>query len=335
MQRKPYHADRIAKQLTLPIEHAPAKVRAHGLRDAHTWPYVSTGKRGGNHGPSFRVPASKAWAYPELELRAENSYPVLVLDCDGRDGTARVIEATTAGRVRVPNWTTTRRSSGGSHAVYCLEQPVHRGVAARTAPLRHYARIAEYYAQELGADRRYAGVLSHNPMSAAHGPGFKTTWGRREPYTLDGLAEVIPFGWRMPTNPAAIRTEAGRNCYLFRAAMRESGKPSNWGRDVLALVVAMNAALPVPLGHAEVVGISKSVNRYQRENLASGQTQLTFAALQSRRGKRSGKARREATAARDAEIVGAVAGGASMRKVAGMYGLTAGAVHYVVRRGVQ
>ena len=66
------------------------------------------------------------------------------------------------------------------------------------------------------------GVLTHNPMAAAHGPGFKTGWGRHDPYTLDELAEVIPLGWRMPTKPAAISTEAGRNCYLFRVAMRES-----------------------------------------------------------------------------------------------------------------
>ena len=171
------------------------------------------------------------------------------------------------------------------------------------APLRRYARIAEYYAQALGADRGYTGVLTHNPMAAAHGAGFKTGWGRHEPYTLDELAEVIPFGWRMPTKPAAFSTEAGRNCYLFLAAMRESGKPRNWGKDVTALVVVLNEALEVPLGHAEVVGIARSVNRYQRENLATGQTQRRFAFIQSSRGKLSGKARRLATAGRDAAIV--------------------------------
>ena len=49
-----------------------------------------------------------------------------------------------------------RHSSGGSHVAYCLARPVHRGEGARIAPLRRYARIAEYYAQELGADRGYA-----------------------------------------------------------------------------------------------------------------------------------------------------------------------------------
>ena len=58
--------------------------------------------------------------------------------------------------------------------------------------------------------------------------------------------------------------------------MRESGKPANWGKDVTALVLALNAAMPLPLGHAEIVGIARSVNRYQRENLATGQTQRRF-----------------------------------------------------------
>ena len=317
----------------LPLEHAPEKVIRHGLRDAHVRPLVSHGKRAdGTHGPTFRVPAHEAWAYPSIELRAANSWPALIFDCDGRDGTARVIEAKAAGLVPLDNWITSRRSSGGSHVVYTLATPVHRGEGARMAPLRHLARVAEYYAQALGADRGYTGVLTHNPMSAAHGCGFKTGWGRHEPYSLGELAEVIPFGWRMPTKPAAISTEAGRNCYIFRAAMRESGLPRNWGKDVTALVVALNDALPLPLGHAEVVGIARSVNRYQRENLATGQTQRRFAFMQSCRGKLSGKARRLATAGRDQKIVGAVARGESLRAVAGAYGLALSTVHHIVSR---
>ena len=80
------------------------------------------------------------------------------------------------------------------------------------APLRHLARVSEYYAQVLDADRSYTGVLTHNPMAAAHGRGVKTGWGRHDPYTLSELAEVIPFGWRMPKIASTIRTESGRNC---------------------------------------------------------------------------------------------------------------------------
>ena len=61
----------------LALDFAPAQVRSHGLRDAHTYPQVARRK-----GASFRVPASQAWGYPSLELRAGNSWPLMGFDCD-------------------------------------------------------------------------------------------------------------------------------------------------------------------------------------------------------------------------------------------------------------
>ena len=46
----------------------------------------------------------------------------------------------------------------------------------------------------------------------------------------------------------------------------------------------------------------------------------------------SGKARRLAAAGRDAEIVGAVERGESMRAVAGAYGLALSTAHHIARR---
>ena len=48
-------------------------------------------------------------------------------------------------------------------------------------PLKALSRISEYYAAKLLADTGYNAVLSHNPMSAAHGPGFVTNWFHRQP----------------------------------------------------------------------------------------------------------------------------------------------------------
>ena len=61
----------------LALDFAPAQVRSHGLRDAHTYPQVAR-----SQGESFRVPASQAWCYPSLELRAGNSWPLMGFDCD-------------------------------------------------------------------------------------------------------------------------------------------------------------------------------------------------------------------------------------------------------------
>ena len=64
-------------QQQLALDFTPAQVRSHGLRDAHTHPLVARLK-----GASFRVPASLAWGYPSLELRAGNSWPLMGFDCD-------------------------------------------------------------------------------------------------------------------------------------------------------------------------------------------------------------------------------------------------------------
>ena len=61
----------------LALDFAPAQVRSHGLQDAHTYPQVAR-----SQGASFRVPASQAWGYPSLELRAGNSWPLMGFDCD-------------------------------------------------------------------------------------------------------------------------------------------------------------------------------------------------------------------------------------------------------------
>ena len=205
--------NRDSRQLKLPgIDYVPAKVKAHGLVDAHTWPLVSRGKRGGDHSGSFRAHVSGAWLFPEIELRAGNSWPSIVLDLDGANALYRIVDAVEHYEVLTPNWIVTRKASGGSHAVWNLARPVHRGASARQGPLAALARVSEFYADKLQADTGYSGVLAHNPMSAAHGPGFVTNWLNRDPYTLPELGEVIPLGWR---RPAVCKTAIGRNCKIY------------------------------------------------------------------------------------------------------------------------
>ena len=317
-----------AEAQQLALAYAPPKLRRHGYSDAHSRPLVSPDR--GKVTRSWRVPPDQAWNYPRVELRAANSWPGVMLDCDGPASIECLIAATSAGELPKPNVIVQRRASGNCHVSWFLGAPVHRGEGAGWKPQYALARVSEFFRQRVEADPDYTGVLTLNPMHTGHRGAFRTWWGRRDPYSLDELAEVIPFGWRVPT---LKRTGIGRNVDLFRAAMRESGKPRNWGKDVTALVVALNEALEVPLDHAEALAIAGSVNRIQRKNLDSGETQRRFAFIQSCRGKRSGAARRKGTAQRDAEIVAAVERGESMRAVGRAYGLTEGAVRHIVGRG--
>ena len=291
----------------LALDFAPAQVRSHGLRDAHTHPQVARRK-----GESFRVPASQAWVFAYLELRAGNSWPLMGFDCDvpsavvdalywnhhGGDGPA----------LPRPNMVVERRSNSHSHVSYFLAKPVHRGATAREAPLRLFARISEFYRQALGADPGYNGVLTHNPMRSAHRHGeFLTHWGCNRPYSLSELAEPIPRGWRLPVKPT---TEAGRNCALFVALMKWAGSPANIGREVLAVARATNDGLDVPLGDSEVAGLAKSVERYRRSWIARGrfyteaEREAWGRVLGVRGGPASGASRRKGTAGRDQLMFG-------------------------------
>ena len=321
------------------IDHAPPKIRAHGLREAHIWPLVSKGRISGDHSGSFRVHASGAWGFPEIELRTGNSFPCIILDLDGENALYRIVVAVDHGEIRIPNWAVTRKAGGGTHAVWNLARPVHRGERARPSPLRALARVSEYYAAALLADAGYTGVLSHNPMSAAHGPGFVTNWFRHDPYTLPELGEVIPFGWRKPT---IAGTAIGRNCSMFDALRRWAGKPENRGNDVLAAAMSINEEIgrlhgKAAMDQSEVAAIARSVDRKRREWIAKD----SYYSSEQRslwgreRGIRSGKARRKRNEDRDRAIIQAVDKGRSLRDVGREFGLSLNGVQWIVKRCVR
>ena len=325
--------DRPPEQLELPgIEFVPPKVRSHGLREAHTYPLVSRGKRPWRAFSSFRVAAAEAWAYPEIELRTGNSAPCLVLDLDGATALGKALWVVEKHQAREWNWSVTRKDGGGTHLIWTLDRPVLTGPDMRISPIRLLGRVAEYYAQVFEADPGYTGVLTHNPMAAAHGRGFFTNWGRHEAYRLDELAAVIPFGWRIPK---VALTAAGRNCALFDALRRFAGSPDNAEHDLFAVAMAINQGFDIPLGVPEVRGIAKSVTKRRARWSAAGAfyTDEQRTLWGRERGIRSGAARRKRTADRDAAIVEAVMAGRSMRDVGREFGLTEGAVRWIVRRG--
>ena len=314
-------------QLSLPlaIEDVPDIVRRHGLREAHAYPLVADRHDGWT---STRRPTAVAWRdWPEIELRTPNSFPALVLDCDTEPedywGVAR------SGTIKPPNWIVSRGPNGHAHVIYCLARPVLRGIHVKPSPLRALGRCAEFYRWCYGADIGYVGVLSHNPTHPQYAPF--TTWNRQQPYTLTELADPIPSGWRTPARPT---TPEGRNVYLFRFGMRWCGYPQNWPHidSVGAIISAANDALDLPLWESELRHLIKSVIKISRRNLESGQTQRGLIALQTTRGRKSGKARRRRTASRDAAIVQAVLEGQNMRSVARDYDLVDGTVRWILKR---
>ena len=316
-------------ELPLGIDYAPAIVRRHGLRDTHIQPLVARHK-----GESFRVHAREAWRYPSIELRAGNSWPALTLDCD----LPAVVESLHGLRSKFPlpypNVAVERRSNGHCHASWFLARPVHRGESARAAPLNKLARITEYYRHVLGADVGYAGVLTHNPLDAAHEPGeFQTHWCHKYGRSLDELAEPIPKGWRLPIKPT---TDTGRNCALFAVLMKWAGSPCNLKVELIAVARAANDGLDTPLPDGEVLALAKSVERYRRSWIAQGRfyTDDEREAWGRSLGLQSAVARRKVNADRDSRIREGREAGMSYRKLGRLFKLDPMAVWRVVNRGV-
>lgn len=325
------------RQLRLAIDDVPAKVRAYGLRDAHSRPLVSTGKQGGEFAGSFRVPTKTAWGkFPSLELRAANSYPAIHLDCDGPEGTARLCDAVFLdGSIPHPNWIITRLSSGGSHAVWNLARPVKRGKDARLAPMQLFARVNEFLAHAVGADIGYSQVLTHNPMAKPQGPDLRTVWGPHDPYELRELAEIIPLGWR---SPKVKRTAAGRNVQIFKALMVWAGSPDNLAIAVLTAGRVLNQDLEYPLDLTELRTIAASVERYRTQWRQLGQFGPKGDQKRSdwgrKRGKASGRKRRKRNRERDGAIVNDAFLGATATEIAAKHGLTPRAVSKILARDV-
>ena len=324
-----------AEQLELPlgIDYAPAIVRQHGLRDTHIQPLVSRHK-----GESFRVHARHAWEFPSLELRAGNSWPLMGFDCDNPSAVIDALYWNHNGgngpALPPPNMVVERRSNGHCHASWFLSRPVHRGEAARAAPLRKLARINEFFREVLQADVGYNGTLTHNPLSETHGPGeFQTNWPCSRAYSLDELAEPIPKGWRLPVKPT---TEAGRNCALFRSLQKWAGSPFNLKLEVLPMARATNDGFEIPLPDAEVAAIAKSIERYRRAWIAQGRfyTEDERAAWGRSLGLQGGVVRRASNAERDRRIIEGHRAGFSTRKMGRLFKLSHVAIWKVLNREI-
>ena len=240
-------------QYELPLTYAPQKVRAHGLRDAHTRPLVGRRARGGRF-RSWRTSPELAWLKPYLELHAANTYVGIIVDCDDPDAG---FDALAAGTVPEFSYCVTNKETGHHHLVWLLARPVHRYPEARIKPLKAYRRIVDYYTATAGGDPGFAGVLTRNPMSWAD-RHTSTTWNRRDPYSLAEAAEVIPLHWR---RPLLLETGVGRNVDLYEALMRWAGSLANAGIPVLPEAIARNQQFSRPLPISEVQAIARSVEK--------------------------------------------------------------------------
>ena len=311
--------------LPLPIDCAPAIVRAHGYRDAHSRPLVMPAKGRA----SYRVAPQQAWGFRYLELNPANSVSVLTLDVDQAERTLDLLSPFAISRpLPEPSWTVVNRRNGHSHPCWCLATPIHLNRESSLPPQKAMARISEFYRGRIGADDAYAGILVRNPY---RGRGGKCYWGRARPYSLDELAEVVPATYRGVPRPV---TKIGRNVGLFRALMKWAGSPANKEAPLYPVASGINKEFETPLPAGEVQWVVKSVARYRARWIRDGKySSNSDSAVQAQRGRASGKARRKRVAERNARIVQAQQDGKTQKAIAAEFNVNQATVSRVLAAG--
>ena len=313
------------------LDYAPAELRQHGYRDAHTFPLVSPDIDKVRR--SWRVPAQQAWRFPRIELRTGNSWPCISLDCDGRDSVGRLSEFILDENLPTPNVIVQRVASGNVHAHFMLATPVHRGGDARAKPLRALARIAEYLSVTLRADRGYNGVLTLNPTW--DGPEFQTSYLRSWPWELRELGEIVPDGWRIPRVPVTI---IGRNVSLFRWAVKEAHRPrvaeklSVYGRNDCHFWEEIVAAKNVDAFGSEAMP-AVEVRRIAQSSARYSLRQYDWEKFRDIQRARARKPRQQARKVDRERVAELLAAGHSQRKVAALIGCDRRTVDRIVGGG--
>ena len=112
------------EQLKLAIEDAPPKVRAWGLREAHSMPLVGVRDDGGAGRivRTLRTAQAQAWGYPDVGYpRSASAYCAVVVDVDSPGKLQNVLAE---GDSLLPNWCVYNRKTGHAHVAYPLAHPV-------------------------------------------------------------------------------------------------------------------------------------------------------------------------------------------------------------------
>lgn len=254
----------------------------------------------------YRQPRAKALeGYRYIEANPKTVSDLLVVDID--DANARAM-ALWEHEGMLPNVIVENPRNGHAHAVWALAAPFSRTEYARRKPLALAAAVTEGLRRSCDGDKGYSGLMTKNPLHEAWNSELVTD----HLYGLDELREALEESGDMP--PASWkRTKRrnvvglGRNCHLFETARTWAYREvrHHWGdSEGLRLAISaeaheMNAELfPEPLAWSEVEQIAKSIHKWiitQSRMWRDGPTvyEATFITVQSARGKKSGKARRE------------------------------------------
>ncbi len=226
---------------------------------------------------------SHAIRFPLIQINTPHLINYLIFDIDAPDAYLHFFDA----NLPTPTWIAKNKKNGHCHVCYELKTPVCKTANAKLKPLRYLASIEYTYAKKLGADLRYSGLLTKNPVDK----DWEVTLLNPRPFELDELADYVD----LENKPKKSENEVsglGRNCIMFDVvrkwayeAIRAhlSGGYDLWYAEVLKVAINANEAFLDPLGYSEVKATAKSVARWVWRNHGSAEFQSRFSAVQTTR----------------------------------------------------
>lgn len=246
-------------------------------------PYCSYGK-----GTSMLIRSkSTAVKLPLLQVNPPHLVHYLVFDIDAQDAYLHYFDAD----LPLPTWIAKNKQNGHCHVCYELKTPVCKTANARLKPLRYLASIEYSYAKKLGADLRYSGLLTKNPLDKEN---WEVAILNPRAFELEELAEYVT----LENKPKTAKNEVfglGRNCSMFDSvrfwaykAIRErlEGDCDSWYAEVLNVAQNANTGFLDPLPYSEVKATAKSVAKWVWRNHHSTEFQAWFSEKQAHRGKK-------------------------------------------------
>lgn len=261
--------------------------------------------------PTWRVSRADAAGYPYVEPNVTGVIQSLIVTDRDKPEADRV-----AGMLGLPepSWVAINAATTAGHIVYALKDPVPLTDAARRPPVNLLARIEHGLATVLDGDPGYTGGLTKNPVH----PWHPTLWGPQEArYGLRELASALDALHALPgpgkPRQRVQRSGVGRNVALFDDTRSWAYKAvrSHWGENIETWERTVrrqawdfnetriaNDFTTGPLGYPEVTYLAHSVAEWVWERF----TPERFTQHQQRAAEKATSKRREAAAARAAQI---------------------------------
>jgi hypothetical protein len=180
-----------------------------------------------------------------------------------------------------PNFIAINPENGHGHCAVLLTVPVARHAAARIEPLDFYSGVERGIARRIGADRRYTGLITTNPVH----PHWRVEWRREEAYTLPELADWLFPEDMQPDLTVETTFGAGRNCTVFDElriiayrevrAFKRNGSLETYRARLERVAIGINAQFPIALPLTQIRGIAKSVAKWTWRNMSEGKFSAT------------------------------------------------------------